>query len=367
MKKSLPIVAICCAFALAMGLVACGGSSSEGETSSEASARAEAEAQAQAEAEAAAALEEGIGYWFGIGENGYDKEKARAAFQKAADGGNAEGWYWLGKVMETDTNADRKAQVADYYQKAADGGCAKGYCGLGYLYMTGWGVEQDFAKAQELYQKAVDGGELAGCNSLGGLYADDAEDDGVDVDAAKAVEYYEKAMASEDFVTRNAARCNLANLYRDGLEGLETDAGKAMKLYQEAADENYFIGWRGIAILYKNGIGVEQSQEKAFEYYAKEAACGSVYNLGVQYEYGRGCEVDYAKAIELFNQEIDGGRNAADAMGGMSYMATKGWGMDQDYAVAADWAQRAIDAAGPGDKQAVDYANSQLEWFANHS
>ena len=159
MRKVLAIALACCAFELALGLVGCGGSSggssSSGETSSGAAARAEAEVQAT---EAQAALDEGLGYWFGTGKNGYDKEMARAAFQQAADKGNAEGWYWLGQLRQHDVQADRWPQVVEFYQKAADNGCAKGWCGLGRLYETGYGLEADVAKAAELYQQAIDAG-----------------------------------------------------------------------------------------------------------------------------------------------------------------------------------------------------------------
>ncbi|MBQ9008451.1 MAG: hypothetical protein IJ088_03875, partial [Clostridia bacterium] len=39
-------------------------------------------------ADADNAIEEGIGYWFGSGPNGYDMQKAQEAFKKAADLGD---------------------------------------------------------------------------------------------------------------------------------------------------------------------------------------------------------------------------------------------------------------------------------------
>ncbi len=72
---------VCCAFTLALMPVACGGSSS----GSASSASSSENATAKQATETKAALDEGLGYWFGTGTAGYDKEKARAAFQKAAD------------------------------------------------------------------------------------------------------------------------------------------------------------------------------------------------------------------------------------------------------------------------------------------
>lgn len=48
-------------------------------------------------------------------------------------------------------------------------------------------------------------------------------------------------------------------------------------------------------------------------------------------------------------------------------MATQGWGMDQGYAVAADWCRKALEAASPGNSGAVDCANELLGQIANNS
>ncbi len=369
MKKSLAIVLMCCTFALAMGLVACGGSSgsASGETSSEAAARAEAEAKA---AEAQVALDEGIGYWFGTGTNGYDKEKAHAAFQKAVDLGSAEGYYWMGVYTSTGTSPDRFAQEADYYQKAIDAGCAKGCSGLGDLYRTGAGVDKDLAKAQELYQQAIDAGELLGNIGLGNLYK---AGEGVEASGAKAAELYEKAVVSEDYTTRNKARTSLGLLYREGAEGLDANPDKAAECYQSAADEGYPDAWIGLGNMYcsnvyGDGSIVEEDYDKAFEYYSKGADGGKYINLGVQYEYGNGCEQSYEKAIELYQKEIDEGKCPA---GGMVCLATaycSNWGVvERDFNVAADWCNKALAAAAPDDDYTIDRANYLLGWMAENS
>lgn len=368
--KKVAIVIMCCAFALTLGLAGCGGSSSGSAASGSASgqsasASSSEDAAAKQAAEAQEALDSGIEYWYGTGDEGYDKEKARTAFQKAADLGNAEGWYWLGVVAEIDVEADRWPQVIEYYQKAADGGCAKGLYGLAGLYKTGYGVEKDAAKAKELYEQAAGAGELCGHIGLGDLYRDG---EGVEASGAEAVAHYEKAAAADESATRNRARWSLGKLYAQGGEGLEADGAKAIEYYQQAADEHYANGWAGMGYTYQNGLGgIEADEAKAFECYEKQADLGSWYNLAVCYEYGHGCEVDYAKAIELFNQEVSGGKLAASAMGGLAYMATMGYGTEQDYTVAADWCHKALDAAGPGDDEAVDYANELLDWLANNS
>lgn len=366
-SKTLAVVISSFVLVLAFGLAACGGSSSGGAASSEdAQAKAEAEAQAKAEAEAQAALEEGIGYWYGTAASGYDKEKARAAFQKAADGGNAEGWYWLGVLRENDTDAERQAQVADFYQKAADAGCAKGWCGLGYLYKTGWGVEKDAEKAKELYEKAIDADELRGYIGLGGLYE---KGEVVEASGAKAAELYEKAAASEEWATRNSGRCALGNLYRHGAEGLEKDSAKATEWYQKAANENYRNAWQALALIAVDGV--EESDEaayaKKFEYNSKAADLGMKYNFAICYEYGWGCEKDYAKEIELLNQEAEGGPDAEAALKALGLLAHYGWGMEKNDDLAIDWANKALAAAGPGDDYITEWVDELRGQIANGS
>jgi len=373
MRRTLAIVTMCCALALAAALAGCGGSSgsasgsaASGETSSEAAARAEAEAKA---AEAQAALEEGTGYWYGTGANGYNKEKARVAFQKAADNDSAEGYYWLGVYTSSGTSPDRFAQEADYYQKAIDAGCAKGYYGLGGLYQSGAGVEKDPAKAQELYQQAIDAGDLSGNIGLGSLYQ---KGEGVEASGAKAAEFYEKAVVSEDYTTRNKARCALGKLYRLGAEGLEADPAKAVEYYQAAADENYVNGWRGLDNMYTSNVhggdfSIEEDYDKAFECASKEADGGYYINLGVKYESGHGCEQSYEKAIELYQKEVDEGREPTAGMVCLATMYMSGRGVEKDLDVATDWCNKALEAAAPDDDYAIDRANEHLEWIANHS
>jgi hypothetical protein len=55
------------------------------------------------------------------------------------------------------------------YQKACDGGDAQGCFNLGVMYENGRGVTKDQAKAAQLYQKACDGGDAQGCENLKAL------------------------------------------------------------------------------------------------------------------------------------------------------------------------------------------------------
>ena len=371
--RSRATAATCCALALSFALGGCGGAgaSSSGASQAAASSAAGAQSAGAQASEAKAALDEGIGYWFGTGESGYDMEKARAAFQQAVDKGDAEGYYWLGQLRLYDVDAERWPEVIELYQKAADNGCAKGLCGLGRLYERGHGVEANGAKAAELFQQAIDAGEPYGYACLAYLYESGI---GVEENGAKAAELYEKAMASDDFETRNVARFNLGRMYNRGAEGLAADITKTQELFQASADENYFDGWKGLGILYSAQgtvyggsaeLGVDY--DKQFEYFSKEAELGCRYELGICYMEGKGCEQDFAKAFELFSQDARGGRRAAWAIVGLASLHISGAGVEKNLDTAADWCNKAIVAAGPNDVGVAETANQLLAKIAERS
>ena len=73
----------------------------------------------------------------------------------------------LGKEAYNKGDYQKAAQL---YQKACDGGNANGCSNLGVLYAGSQGVRQDYQKATELFQKTCDGGDAVGCLGLGFLY-----------------------------------------------------------------------------------------------------------------------------------------------------------------------------------------------------
>ena len=56
-------------------------------------------------------------------------------------------------------------KAAQLYQKACDGGIAEGCYNLGVLYADGQGVRQNFSTAKQYYGKACDLGLQLGCDN----------------------------------------------------------------------------------------------------------------------------------------------------------------------------------------------------------
>lgn len=301
--------------------------------------------------EAKASLDEGIDYWFGINGKTFDMEKARAAFQQAAEHGSDEADYWLGNVRRYDQDADRWPEVFALYQKASDLGSAYGSYGLGTLYATGYGVNKDIQEAIKLYQHAVDGGCQMGNVGLGNLYSNNSGiDNGIETDAAKAQDCYIAALESDDFQTRNAARVGLGDMYRYGI-GVEADQAKAIEWYLKAAEEGYYLGCRRMGDTYRPDSGfVDPDPDKMLEYYEKETAGGFSYSLGEVYMSGVGVEADPSHARDIFQNAIDNGdRSVALCMCGLVLMNANGIGQDKDKEAAIDWCYKALDACGPFD------------------
>jgi TPR repeat protein len=104
--------------------------------------------------------------------------------------------------------------------------------------------------------------------------------------------------------------------------------------------------------MYENGHGVEQSYEKAAEYYTMAAEQGHAdaqYNLGVMYDNGHGVEQSYEKAAEYYTMAAEQGDAGAQYNLGAMYLS--GEGVEQSYSIARKWW---IKAADQGQEDAID-------------
>lgn len=302
------------------------------------------------DADAQAALEEGLGYWFGSGPDGYDMKKAQEAFQKAADLGSAEAWYWLGILAYYGVDPERWPDVIDCFLKAADLGSAFGFYGLGELSREGKGVEKDFETAAGYYQQAIDAGCDLGYVGLGHLYRDGSDE--IEKDGQKALEYYTKAVASNDWYTRNEARLAIGNLYYDGSAGVDLSHDKALEWYQKAADDAYPAGWNKMGLLYGWTSDVNlKDYEKSLEWLEKAAVCGYPYNLALCYHYARGIDKDRERSVELFRQSENGGPQVVDSLAMLAVCYAQGEGVTRDYTVAKEYALRCMYADGVKDEE----------------
>ncbi len=297
-----------------------------------------------AESEAEVALKEGMGYWWGYGPNGYDMKKAQEAFQRAADLGNADAWYWLGEIAEVSIEQGHFTQAAEYYQKAADLGSGLGLYGVGRAYGNGWFGEKDLEKCKEYYQQAADASCGIGYIGLGRLAQNGRLSE---EENAKAVEYYKKAESSDDWYSRNVARLRIGQLYWYGLAGIDKDYDKALEWFRKAADEGYSEVYEGIAYIYLFTDDYEgKDSAQGIEWYEKAAACGRPYNLAICYRNGTGVKKDYKKVVELCMICAEGGRGADGPLALLALCYCNGEGVKKNKKTAREYCMKTFTMMG---------------------
>lgn len=232
---------------------------------------------------------------------------------KAEADGDADAWYYLGRVYALGRGGEfNYAKAKEYYERAAAAGSDYGNAGLCWLYMYGYGVEQD---------------------------------------GQTAIAYAEKAMESKDPDTACLAMVYLAEILDKGI-GVEQDYDKAMELHKKTVELGYESAYWNVGRRYYSGIGVEKDYAEAVKWFEKAAEVGQTKGLGMCYYYGKGVEKDYAKAMELFLQDVKtGGKSTAtganDSFWYIAYMYEKGYGMAQDYKAALEWYEKGVDSGDP--------------------
>ena len=283
-------------------------------------------------------IEEGMGYWFGYDPRGYDMDKALEAFQRAASLGSADAWYWLGHLAQYGVEQNHHGYAMECFQKAAEMGSPYGLHGLGTIYEGGKCVERDYMRAASYFQQAIDAGCALGYVGLGRLYEKDTGDPNHDL---KAMECYINAAASDDWYIRNAGFLRIGILYRDGGDKIEKNLDVARLWFKKGADEGYTDAISNVANSYNN----KSTRAEHYEWAIKAAEAGRTHVLALCYRNGYIVNKDAAKAVELFYQGINGGRDAVNSLASLALCYYSGAGVSTDYAAAQDFARRCFVAA----------------------
>ncbi|MDX2176594.1 MAG: tetratricopeptide repeat protein [Candidatus Sumerlaeia bacterium] len=94
------------------------------------------------------------------------------------------------------------------------------------------------------------------------------------------------------------------------------DREKGLKLLEEAIEQEFPEAFRSMGYLYTEGLIEKKDAVTAFKYYLRAAELGdpmSMFNVGLNYRYGRGVSQEIQKAMEFFEMGIAAG--SGDAMG----------------------------------------------------
>ena len=321
MKRKLVAVLLCGILAIST-LAACG-------STKETDVATKNTVEESDEEAAKEAYEAGQACLYGLDGQKKDLEAAYNYFEKALELGKTEANFYLGVLYDWESYPEQDYEKARAYYEAA-GENPYAYVSLGFNNYYGQGGEVNKEKGKEYFEKAI----ALGCNDgyLGlGDIAKSEED------YAAAMENYNLVIenGTESLYVRTAMR-DIALLYRGGL-GVEQDQTKAMEWYEKAAEQGDATSMIAIAVLYRDGLGVEQDGTKAIEWFEKAAEAGisECYRwIGLMYYYGNGVEQDYTKALELFEKGVE--QEDAESMFMLGYMYYEGNGVEQDYTKALE-------------------------------
>lgn len=170
-------------------------------------------------------------------------------------------WIYAEELEEK----EQYEEALHWYKQAAEGGQLECWFGLGRCYELGRGTEKDVSYAAQCYQKGLaqkkDSGKRIGCaNRLGALYFDG---EGVERDYAKA---FQLMKYGYDHNTTFAV-FYLGKAYFRGL-GTQQDYGKARE-FLEQVDWNNKEAFYMLGVIYGQGLGVPADIKKGVEYLQK--------------------------------------------------------------------------------------------------
>ncbi|MBO4750944.1 MAG: toll/interleukin-1 receptor domain-containing protein [Lachnospiraceae bacterium] len=236
-----------------------------------------------------------------------DDAKAKELYEKAAQKGVADAYYYLGKICEREY--DYQA-AREEYEKGMEAGSDLARLGMGYLYQRGLSGEADMKKAWELYNEALDNGCVEADYFRAQIIA--AGLAGQEANATKAVSLYKNVIDESKlphFV--GDAYLKLGEIYRKGMMGVPSDLDAAMDAYEKGYEamkckNAKFIKESDMAMVYKakqEEVKADDHYRAAFELCKEMADAGSIYNMywcGYCCQYGMGTQKDEAEAVRWY-------------------------------------------------------------------
>ena len=270
--------------------------------------------------------------------NEFDRDKAFALFERAANLGNAEAQCCVGCCYKNGygTLTDY-SKAGMWYNKSAKNGCTRALRHIAMCYEDGLGVEKNMEKAIKWYKDAIHQGDKTSMVIMGKIYYYGRSD--VNINFNKAVEYYLMAANNEE----SEGMWRLGVCYQLG-HGIAVDANEAVKWYRKSAGKDNSTGQWRLGGCYYNGCGIEKDYAKAVEWFTKAAVQGNStgqFSLGYCYYGGHGIEKDYVKAVKWFTKAAEQGHSAGQWSLGNCYY--NGHGVEKNYVKAVKWFTKAAE------------------------
>lgn len=241
----------------------------------------------------------------------------------------AEAKVLIGKCFLHGKGVEKNEKKAlEYLKEAAQDGNAEGACICGECYEEGIGVERDSLSAVKYYEYSADKNYCRGLAQLGRCYTFGIE--GIEKDIDKGIKLLKKSTEQEDSI----GEFNLGLCYIMGY-GIETNIEDGKKLIKKSADANNAEAQRCMGDMYFRGEYFEENDKEAVVWYTKAAQQGDAkaqFMLGECYFWGWGTEEYYEKAVDWFQKASDQGDLAAEGFIGICYY--HGYGIEQNFELA---------------------------------
>ena len=269
-------------------------------------------------------------------------EESKAAFASVSDlatkATSAERQFFLAYLYQYGLGTEAAIDKArEAYQKAADAGFAPAKNNLGLLNLASGG---DPAKAVALVEDLANTGNAAAQCSMGQLYLDGVPAAGIAKDAAKARVWFERAASSGD----SDAAWTLALMIGQQPQLPEAEAKQAIALMEQSVKANHIPALVEYGSRLVSGNGIKQDVERGLSLLQKAVDLGAnqaIMALGGLYEAGSGVKKDEKKALEYYNQAI--ARNEFSAYNKLGYFYENGLGVAKDAKKALESYQAGAD------------------------
>lgn len=215
-----------------------------------------------------------------------DLIQAKIYFEKAAELGNVDALYGLGKLyLRKDFEGYDPAKAAEYLEDAAKQEHSYAQYLLGKLLLRGEDIPQDCDAAIQWLEKSAEQDNQYAQYLLGKILL---RGEGVEADPKRAVKLLERSIEQGNLY----AAYFLGKAYLSG-ESIPQDIGKAIQLLTDAAEREMDTAMYALAKLYLNDELVPMAKEKALHWLKKAVALDNQY---AQYQLGK---------MLLFGQGID--------------------------------------------------------------
>lgn len=202
---------------------------------------------------------------------------------------------------------------------------------------------EDYEKAHKFFLQGEKKGNALAMTSLASQYITGS---GVEIDYAKAFDY----LLSASKLGEPTSLCLLGTFYYGGDRGVAQDSKEAYNLFKKSGDMGFSQALVFLGAMNEKGEGVVQNYHDAKYWYNKGALKGdgdAMFKLGELYHDGNGVTKDLVKALHWYKKSAEAETSMhmfnLQAMNRVGVMYNKGEGVAKDYSIALSWYQKAAE------------------------